>query len=250
MLYLIGLGLSWKDLSMKALEAINTCDKLYLETYTSLADFSSDKLKRLTGKKVIELDRKGVEEEKQFLEDAKSSTVALLIFGDPLSATTHFEILLEAKKLNIEIEVIHCSSIMTVISETGLFLYRFGKTASIPIPEKGFEPESFFDILEQNLSIDAHTLFLLDLKPDQKKFMTIKQAIDNLLKVAENRNSKLFSENTFCIGCARLGQKGQIIKAGKAKDIQKLDFGKPPYCLIVPSKLNFKEEEALNNLKL
>ena len=63
MLYLIGLGLSWKDISLKALEVINKCDKVYLETYTSVSNFSAKKLSKLIGKKVIELNRKQVVEE-------------------------------------------------------------------------------------------------------------------------------------------------------------------------------------------
>jgi len=246
MLYLIGLGLNWKDLSLKALEALNKCDEVYLENYTSLSNYTVLQLEKLIGKKVKILGRKETEEDMSFLKEAHLKDVALLIHGDPLSATTHFEILTEAKKKNLETKIIHAPSIFTAIAETGLSLYRFGKVASIPIPEKNFSPESFFDILKENLSIGAHTLFLLDLKPDLNKFLTIKDAIDILLKINLNRKENIFTENTFVIGCARLGTTNSLIKSGKAKDISKINFGEPPYCLIVPAKLNHKEEEYLN----
>src|SRR3989344_4603218 len=166
MLYLIGLGLDWKDISLKALEVLNKCDEVYLENYTSLSGFTILQLEKLIGKKVKILDRKKTEEGMPFLKEAHLKDVALLVHGDPLSATTHFEILTEAKKKNLETKIIHAPSIFTAIAETGLSLYRFGKVASIPIPEKNFSPESFFDILKENLVIGAHTLFLLDLKPD------------------------------------------------------------------------------------
>ena len=245
MLYLIGLGLNWKDLSLHALEVLNKCDEVYLENYTSLSNYTILQLEKLIGKKIIVLDRKKTEEDMLFLKEAHLKDVALLIHGDPLSATTHFEILTEAKKKNLETKIIHAPSIFTAIAETGLSLYRFGKVASIPIPEKNFSPESFFDILKENLSIGAHTLFLLDLKPDLNKFLTIKDAIDILLKINLNRKENIFTENTFTIGCARLGTENAIIKSGKAKDILKINFGEPPYCLIVPAKLNHKEEEYL-----
>lgn len=261
MLYLIGLGLAWKDLSLKALEAINGCDKVYLETYTSVADFSANKLSKLIGKPIIELNRKEVEETKPFFEEAHLKNIALLVYGDPLSATTHTEILQEAKKKTrerssgprqnrsfgseIQVEIIPSSSILTAIAQTGLSLYKFGKTASIPLPEKGFEPESFYDILKQNQSINAHTLFLLDLKPDENIFLTIPKAINQLLSISQKKDN-WFTENTLCIGCARLGQNTQKIKAGKAKDLKKEAWGKSPYCLIVPSELHFIETEQIN----
>ncbi|MEM2874312.1 MAG: diphthine synthase [Candidatus Nanoarchaeia archaeon] len=244
MLYLIGLGLSWKDLSMKALEALNNCEEVYLETYTSISDFTLLQLQRLLGKIIRPLDRKQVEEELPFLAEAAIKNVALLIYGDPLAATTHQEILHLARKRNIKTKVIHAPSIFTAIAETGLSLYRFGKVASIPMPEKGFEPESFFDVLKENLSTNAHTLFLLDLKPEQNKFLTIPEAIKQLLEISK-RQKEAFHEDSLVIGCARLGFENSIIKAGTAKEIMKIDFGNPPYCLIVPAKLNHKEQEYI-----
>ena len=246
MLTLIGLGLDWKDISLKALEVLNKCDEVFLENYTSLSNYTVLQLEKLIGKKVKILGRKETEEDMSFLKEAHLKDIALLIHGDPLSATTHLEILAEAKKKKLETKIIHAPSIFTAIAETGLSLYRFGKVASIPIPEKNFTPESFFDILKENLSIGAHTLFLLDLKPDLNKFLTIKDAIDILLKINLNRKENIFTENTFVIGCARLGTTNSLIKSGKAKDISKINFGEPPYCLIVPAKLNHKEEEYLN----
>lgn len=248
MLYLIGIGLSWKDLSMKALEALNICEEVYLEGYTSVSDFTPLQLQRLLGKPVHVLDRKQVEEDMLFLGDAEVKNAALLIYGDPLAATTHQEILQLAKKRSIPVKVIHAPSIFTAVAETGLSLYRFGKVASIPIPEKGYSPESFFDVLKENLSIDAHTLFLLDLKPLENKFLTIPEAIKQLLEINKKHKLNLFTEDSLVIGCARLGFENPVIKAGKALELTKVDFGNPPFCLIVPAKLNHKEEEYLQNL--
>ena len=239
MLYLIGLGLGWKDLSLKALEALSSCDAVFLEGYTSVSDFSVKRLERLIGKKIQVLGRKDVEEKKEFLNPVKN--IALLVYGDPLSATTHTEVIKEAEKRKIEVQIIHSVSILTAVAETGLSLYRFGKVASIPIWEKSFKPESFFDVLEENQKINAHTLFLLDLKPAEEKFLTPKQAIELLLKISEKRESKAFNEDTLCLACSRLGMEEQIIKVGKAKELIK-DFGKEPYCLIVPANLTEYEK--------
>jgi diphthine synthase len=245
MLYLIGLGLSFKDLSVKSLETLKKCDEVYLENYTSASDFSLKKLETLIGKKVKVLSREQVEIQKPFFVNAKTKKVALLIYGDVLSATTHTEILLDAKAKKIKTQLLHAPSILTTMAETGLSLYKFGKTASIPFWEKNFQPESFFDILIQNQKIGAHTLFLLDLRPDLKKFMTVQEAIEVLLKVAKKRKSKLFTAYTHCIACSQLGTAKQIIKVGTANKLIMETFGTPA-CLIVPGKLADYEKEALN----
>ncbi len=92
-------------------------------------------------------------------------------------------------------------------------------------------------------------MFLLDLKPDENRFLSIRAAIEILLKIAKKKDSKIFSENSLCIGCARLGSENSIIKSGKARELLTFDFGKPPYCLVVPARLNHKEEEYLESGK-
>ncbi len=234
MLYLIGLGVDWKDLSLKAVEALHRCDLVYLEGYTSVSNFSVLQLEKLIGKKVKVLDRKQVEEEEQFLKDAEINDVALLVYGDPLSATTHTELLMDAKT---KVEVIHAPSIFSAVAETGLQLYKFGKVGSIPF----WKSESFFDVLEQNQKIGAHTLFLLDLNPEKEEFLRISDAINKLLAM----RLKFFTENTMCVGCARLGTRNSKIVYGSAKELLQMNFGKPPYCLIIPTKLHFAEEDFL-----
>lgn len=240
MLNIIGLGLGWKDLSIRAFEILKECDLVYLESYTSISHYTLQRLEELISKKVQALDRKQVEENQEFIEKAKAKKVALLVHGDPLSATTHFEILKEAKKQGIETEIFHASSIFTAVAETGLSMYRFGKTASIPFEREGFKPKSFFAILKENLLANAHTLFLLDLDPSSGKFLSVQEAVERL------QDSDYVDERTKFIGCSKLATPAQIIKVGTASELKEVDFGEPPYCLIVPAKLNFKEEEYLN----
>ena len=238
MLYLIGLGLSFKDISLKALEAIKNSDLVYLETYTSSADFTVEELSKLIGKEIIPLNREQTEIKQPYL--TKEKTITLLIYGDPLSATTHFDLIQQAKELGIKIEIIHSTSVLTAVAQTGLFLYKFGKTPSIPFPTPSHNPTSFYEILKQNQSISAHTLFLLDLAPPNN-FMTPTQAIDILLKLGLDKETK-------AIACQALTTKDQKIISTSAKNFQKLNWTSPPYCLIIPSELNFKEKEFLDSL--
>lgn len=243
MLYLIGLGLDKKDLSLKSREIIKKSQIVYLENYTSFLPCPEEELEKLIGKKVIPADRKLVEEgSEKIVNQAKEKNVAFLVPGNPLTATTHISLFLEAKEKNVPVEVVFNASILDALTITGLQIYNFGKIASIPFQES----ESPYQVLVINQKNNLHTLFLLDLNPGEGKFMTIPQAIEYLLKTEKRKKKRVFSLNSLVLACARLGQKEYFIKWGKAKDLLGIDFGQPPYCLIVPArKLHFKEEEAL-----
>jgi diphthine synthase len=250
-LYFIGLGLSdEKDISVKGLEVIKKCDFIYLESYTSKLTVDKKALEKFYKKEVIEADRNLVENEAEntILKNAKNKEVAFLVIGDVFSATTHTDLLQRANELKIKTKVINNASILTAVGITGLQLYKFGKTASIPIPQPGYEPITPYNILYQNQKIQAHTLFLLDITPE--RLLTIKEAIKILLDIEKQEGKNIFDEETYCVGCARIGSEKAIIKAGPAAKLMKQDFGEGPYCLIVPSKLHFMEEEILKKYNI
>jgi len=238
MLYIIGIGLSdEKDITLKGLEAIKKSDLIYLETYTSKINTTIKKLEKLYGKKIITADRNLIENTDTILEKAKNKDVAFLVIGDALSATTHINLLLEAKKRGIKTEVIHNASIMTAIAITGLQLYNFGKTTSIPFENKNIKTPT--EVIKNNQKLGMHTLILLDLDPINNKFMTINQAIDYLLK------NKISGEKK-ALACCAIGTKEPVIKYAKLKELKKMKFKKFPQCLVIPGKLHFIEEEMLN----
>ncbi len=248
MLYLISLGLYEKeDMSLKALEAAKKCDKLYLESYTNFFKDDAKELSKFIGKEVIALGREGVENsDDKLLEEAKEKDVGILVGGDCLTATTHSSLILDARKQGIKVGIIHGSSILTAVAETGLFLYNFGKTTSIPFDND--KVETPYDVIKQNKNL--HTLCLLDLRHKEKKFMTASEAISYLLGVEAKRKEKVFLEDTLCVVCAGLGSEKQVIKSGKAKDLLKLKVDVLPQCLIIPGKLHFVETDMLNTFSL
>lgn len=56
-------------------------------------------------------------------------------------------------------------------------LYRYGETVSIVMWTENWQPDSYYDKIQQNLSRGLHTLCLLDIK-------TKEQTIDNMMKSA------------------------------------------------------------------
>jgi diphthine methyl ester synthase len=239
MLYIIGLGLGdEKSISLEGLEAVKNCDKIYLEFYTSRLQCDVSDLEKLFDKKIIRVNRNVVEEELD-LGEAKDSNIALLVIGDVFSATTHISVYNDCKENEIDVKIINNASVFTVVGLTGLSLYNFGKVGSIPFENKNVE--SAVNLLRDNKKINAHTLFLLDLDPDNGKYLSIKEAINYL----EERN---FDDKV--IGCARLGSDDFLIKYGSFEEVRDFDFGEGPYCLIVPSeKLHFVESENLEKWK-
>jgi diphthine synthase len=241
-LSLISLGLTdEKDMSLRALEEAQGCDALYAELYTMKLATTLDALSELIGKPVTILQRDDLEERSaKIIDKAKKSRIGILIGGDCLNATTHISLLLEAAKRSVETRIIHGSSIFSAIAETGLSLYKFGRTVTMPFQEKG-PADTVLRGIQENLSEGLHTLVLLDLDNELNKYMSNSQAINGLIEAG-------FNPDTLVIGVARLGQPDATIMAGRAADIEALDFGKAPHSLVVPGQLHFLEEDALRIL--
>ena len=249
-LNIIGIGLNdEKDITIKGLDIVKKAKRVFLEYYTSILQVDVKKLEEFYGKKIILADRELVEKNSdKILKDALNEDIAFLVIGDAFSATTHTDLKLRALEKGIKVNVVHNASVLTAIGITGLELYKFGKTTSIPFPQKGFEPETPYNVIKENGNL--HTLVLLDLRPNENAFMTINDALTYLLIVEEKRQELVFTQNTKCLAIARLGSDDCIIKYGKVKDLMKVDFGKPLHCLIIPGKLHFMEEDALKEFKI
>ncbi|MBI4015825.1 MAG: diphthine synthase [Candidatus Aenigmarchaeota archaeon] len=236
MLYLIGIGLSPADLTVGGIEAGKAADELYIEQYTSLWKGSAADIEKAMGKKPVLLKRKGLEDDSVLLvERAKEKNIAVLIIGDPLSATTHMELLLECKKQSVPCKVFHSVSIFSVIAETGLQLYKFGRTATIPFTG---QLTAVKETIEGNKKLGLHTLLLLDLDSEVNLYMGPVDALKFLLKAKITKPAEKF------VAAAALGTPEQTIVYAPVKELLEKRFPYPAV-LILPGKLHFKEKEAL-----
>ncbi|MFH1649573.1 MAG: diphthine synthase [Candidatus Woesearchaeota archaeon] len=250
MLSLIGIGLNdEKDITVKGLELVKSADYVYLESYTSLLQCSRGDLARFYNKQIIIADRTLVESGKEILDLAVEKHVALLVVGDVFSATTHTDMWLRALKKGITVNIVHNASVITAVGATGLELYKFGKTTSLPYWTPSYRPESTYDAIKDNQKLGMHTLVLLDIKADESRFMSIGEAIEILERIESKRGENVFSSSVLLVGCARLGAKDQVIAAGTPLELKSIDFGESPHCLIVLGTLHFIEEEALAWIK-
>lgn len=244
MLYLVSLGLhDEKDITLRGIDALKNCRKIFMETYTSSIKINVKNLERLAGKKIEPLDRKRVEETDIILKSAKSCDTAFIVPGDALSATTHEQIVFDARKAGIPVEIIHGSSIFTAVAETGLSLYKFGMTVSVPKREKNYFPISPYDNILENKKRGLHTLILLDIG------MTAREGIGMLLALEKKAGKKLFSENTRLVAAAHLG-KNSTIKYGEISDLENAELGELPHALILPGDLSFSEKDFVEQFEV
>jgi len=241
MLYLIGLGLNVKGISLQGLEVIKKCEKLYLENYTVDFPYELKELEKLINRKILPAPREFVENKAdEFLKMAEKENIALLIYGSPLTATTHISLIQEAEKNKIDYEIVYSASIFDAIAETGLQVYKFGKIASMPKwnEEKNFAPESFIQIVRENKSINSHTLILTDIGLEFSD--SLKQ-----LEISAKKEKLKLDE---IIVCQSLGTEYKKIFYGKTGELKSKKINKP-FCIIIPAKFHFIEKEFLENLK-
>jgi len=233
MLNLIGIGLNdEKDISLKGLELIKSSDFIYLENYTSKLQCSLNDLEKLYNKKITFAEREFVEDGKILIQQALQTNVSLLIIGDVFSATTHIALFMQAKEAGVKIKVVNNASVLNAIGITGLELYKFGRTTSIPFHES----KTPFEVIKKNYPL--HTLCLLDLTPKENKYMESNVALKKLFDQG-------FSENTKVVVCAQLGSENPTIIYTEAKNVKPLN--KFPQCIIIPGELHFMEKEVLES---
>ena len=248
MLYLIGLGLDSGDLSIKAVECLRKADNILYEGYTAsiISDYINE-IAVLAGKEPRKLSRADLEDHiKDTVSMAKADNVAILFPGDPLVATTHHIIIEEAKRQGIGVSVIHAPSIFTAaIGESGLDIYKFGPTATIPRVSERYRPTSFINVIRKNLENKQHTLVLFDVTEEKGLSIGAQEAIPTLLEAGNG----VVTQDTKAIFMADIGRKEQRIEYASLKEIAELSKNRNirSACLALPSEMSFAEKRAVES---
>jgi len=252
-LVFVGLGLfDEKDISLRGVEEIRKADAIFAEFYTSMmSELSVQKLEEIAGKEIKIVSRRTLEEEdgKPILQEAKKRKVAFLVPGDPLIATTHVDLRIRAEKQGIRTRVIHGASIVSaVVGLSGLQNYKYGRSVTIPFPQKEFVSETPYKVILENRVMELHTLCYLDIKAEEQRYMTVKEGLRSLLDMEKQKRGHVITLSTLVLGVARAGSDNPVVKAGYVVDVMNHDFGDPPHTLVFPAKLHFMEAEALITL--
>lgn len=249
-----------------SMQIVQSADLVFLENYTSVLhggdsdnNTVAEQLRAAYKLRapIVVADRDLVEQhaEERILEPARFKTVAFLVVGDPVCATTHTDLWLRGRQLGIAVETVHNASIMGAAGACGLQLYQFGQTVSLPFFEDNWRPVSFYPKIRYNRRGGMHTLCLLDIKvkePDYQamikgkeeylppRYMTVAQAAEQLIEAVErvvgddtNHEKAYDPAKTLCVGLARMGQASQQIVAGTLEELRHLDCGGPLHSLII-----------------
>ena len=262
MLYLVGLGLgNERDVTLRGLDAVRSCAKVYLEAYTSVLGVDVDALERLYGKPVTTCDRRFVEEgDDAVLDEATTTDVAFCVVGDAFAATTHSDLVLRAVERGIEVRPVYNASIMNAVAGTGLSLYNFGAAISLCFFTSTWRPDSFYDKIKANRAHGMHTLCLLDIRVKEPtvralctgreeyeppRFMTAATAATQLLEVETARGEGAYDEHTTCVAVARIGQDDEKIRTCTLGEMRRVNMGEPLHSLVLVGDVMDVERAAL-----
>lgn len=249
-LIFIGLGLHDQyGLSLCGQAEAKSCSMLFAEFYTNpMPALDMKYLSGLVGKQVTVLSRSQVEEHAQevILSKAAIMKVGFLVPGDPMVATTHVDLRLRAYKAGIKTRIIHAASVISAVAgSTGLQSYKFGRTVTIPVSRQGEFPESIYEAIKGNLALGLHSLVLMEVDVENKRHVRISEALEQLAAVSKLKPDADFGPGTLVVGISRLGAPDMQVHASTVSELAQMDFGRPPYLLVIPSHLHFVEAEAL-----
>ena len=260
-LWLIGLGPGNLDhMSKAAIDVARACSDRFLEGYTAiLPPNQEERLEDFVGE-WERIMRPEVENPQELLKLAKETSVALLIVGDPMQATTHVDLEARCDELEIDFNVIPgITATALAVSLSGLQSYRFGRQVTIPYSYGNYLPSSPLEMIYRNYDNNLHTLVLLDLDPtgmgvDKPTPMSPHNAFSILRKMEEKmiEEGKELSQsvkNLNGVLLTDISLDSQKIIAGNLSEISEYNDGWI-HCLIIPSKMNQNEIDAFERRKI
>ena len=273
-LMLVGMGPGKiNSMTIEAKNAAKSADFRRYEAYTAL--WPKGELAKLE-EEIGDIEmvmRPEVESPTELFELAKNHLVALLIVGDPLQATTHVDIQLQAIDAGINCTVFHGISITTLVTgAVGLSNYRFGRQTTITYPYGGWVATSPLEVIAVNIFQNQHTLALLDLDPTgagtgKQIPMQPKDAYESLGLMKEKLSStisdmpedndfdsmKMLALKSFAntdldsikvVICADMGTKDEKITYSTVENLKNIAGGRLN-SLIFPAITSEVEEKAL-----
>jgi len=241
-LSIVGLGVA-NDITQEGLRELSESDEAFCEYHTMPVDAGYVRaLEKRSGKKITLIGRDKVEGD-FLLKKAGGKRICLLCGGDPLVATTHISLLIDAKKAGIETKIVHNSSILSAAcGKSGLQPYKFGKTVTVSYWRPKYEPTSPLLLIERNLKAGMHTLALLDLDKELG-MMDAKMGLELLRKMEKKEGRKVLPEEVVVL--SRVGYPDERVSFGKIGELIKADLGKAPFCICIPAQMHEVEREYL-----
>jgi diphthine synthase len=257
-LWLIGIGPGdLEHMTERARSVARGCKKRYLEGYTAILPKEQESLLESVVGPWERMMRPSVESPEDLLNESRNDSVALLVVGDPMQATTHIDLEARCMEEGIGFDVIPgMSATSLAVSLSGLQSYKFGRQVTLPYPYGDYLAISPLEMILSNLEGGLHTLVLLDLDPtgmgtDLPIPMSPSQAISTLEKMSlkwledgDGRDSSRVAVNEWRgMLLSDVGTKDQSVFSGNLEEISRIDNGRV-HTLIIPSEMSDNEREA------
>ena len=263
-LWLIGIGPGDLDhMTERARGVARGCSKRYLEGYTAvLPPKEEGRLESVVGpwEKLMRDEVEGAEE---LLASAREESVALLVVGDPMQATTHIDLEDRCVEQGIGFHVIPgLSATALAVSLSGMQSYRFGRQVTLPFATSDYLPTSPLKMLCNNFENGLHSLVLLDLDPtgmglEQPRPMSPAEAVGLLEKMAarvvdEEEGGRGLLEIPVKqwngILLSDLGTEEERVLSGPLGDFSGQEGGMV-HAFILPAEFSGMEEDAFERRK-
>jgi diphthine synthase len=247
MLYLVGIGLNKGDLPISAVELCKRSE-VYIERSTTYVDDERlGYISRAVGKSIRELSRADMEENSGgVIGRAKEHDVVILVGGDPLIATTHKILFIEAKRKGVKVKVRHAPSILpAIMGESGLDFYRFGAICTIPKWVTHYTPVSFYETISRNMANGLHSIVLLDYNPTTNSSLELGEALRVLEEAEKKYKAKIISDGTLMLIMHKMSIEGEQKVFATLKYAKKLRYANGPTAIVIPAKLTDIEKETI-----
>lgn len=259
---LIGIGPGRvESMTLEAIEVAKEADIRLYEAYTALwPEEELLKLEAMIGP-IERIMRPSVERPEMLFKQAQSQSIAILVVGDPMQATTHIDFQLRAEKAGIPVRVIHGISVTTLVpGSTGLSDYKFGRSTTLTYPYGDWIVTSPLEVMLRNKEQGLHTLVLFDLDPtgagtgDQRPMKPEDALISielmaNKLNISETNDSvqeQLVSLlDSKIVLCSDLGTNHASMRTTTIEQLSDVVGGRLN-CMVFLASMSEMELEAIN----
>lgn len=252
-LVLAGGGVWPGSLTRELLELASNADVVYVDVYTSPgASWLVEELSKVARGRVVEAGRDALESGAgRIVEEARKGLVLVVAPGDPLVATTHVSLLVEAARRGVEWRLSPgVSGVVVAKVASGLQYYRFGRTFTVPGPWRGVKAYSIIEYAYTNICAGLHSAVLLDLD-DEGRQLPPGEAARILLEiereVASEAGVEPFLARLMALVVSKAGLPGQSVGSSRLADVGGISW-QPPATLIIPATVHPTEAEALQAL--
>ncbi len=251
-LYLVGLGV-YKEpvIPRQWFEKIVMSKHIFFEGYTSPAPYDIEYLKTYFKRDDIKpIDRNLLELKiEDIVSQASENDIAILVYGDPMVATTHKTLIITSKEKGVKYEVFHnVSAYLYAITESGLDIYKIGPIGTLVRGDTDIN-RSTLDKIRYNIKSGFHSPVLLEYSAEDNYVMHPDEAV-GILKMDKGLWNIVIDNQSYIIVMMALGFDREFkyaYKLNELEEISTLPRGYPAI-IIITGKLHFMEREYIEKI--